>query len=233
MVVGGSTVVLLVLVQPRLKRLGVTAFVMQRSSLMALQQALDGVRDVKLLGRERYFSATFGNSTSRLARTSYIRAAASQLPRVVIETSLIGFILLYFAITIYKGGGAQSALAVLGLFGYAGLRLQPSLQRIVAGLNDLKFSTAPVADLHQDLLLIESQPPEPGALQLLQFEHRLALEGVTFRYEGAHRDALSDVSLSIGPGEQIGICGPTGGGKSTLVDVISGLLVPRHRHCRR
>lgn len=225
-VVGGSSAALLLVVQPRLKRLGKTAHAMQRETLASLQQSLHGVRDIKLLGRQDFFSRAYGRSRFKLAQANYVRAALNQLPRVTIETSLIIFILLFLGFTVAWGSGAQGALSVLGLFGYAGLRMQPSLQRIVQGLNNIKFSTAPTADLYRDLLLIESRAKEARNAPTLPFEDSLRLEGVSYRYETADRDALSDITLRIRRGEQIGICGPTGGGKSTLVDVIAGLLTP-------
>ena len=116
------------------------------------------------------------------------------------------------------GSGGQEALAILGLFGYAGLRLQPSLKVITGGLNNLRFAAAPTADLHRDLQLMAQQSAQGKSAAPFPFEHELRLEGVCFRYEEADRDALTDVSFALKRGEQIGICGPTGGGKSTLVD---------------
>jgi hypothetical protein len=87
----------------------------------------------------------------RMARADYLRETVTQLPSIVLEMALLGFILAYFALTIVRGGAAQDTLSVLGLFAYAGLRLQPSLQLIVSGLNALKFSSAPLQDLHDDV----------------------------------------------------------------------------------
>jgi ATP-binding cassette, subfamily B, bacterial PglK len=226
LVVGAAAMVLMVVVQPRLKRLGRTAHLMQKETLQSLQQSLHGVRDIKILGREAFFSESYARSRRRLARTAYIRGAANQLPHVVIETSLVGFILLFFGITVARSAEGLEALSVLGLFAYAGLRLQPSLQRIIMGLNTIKFSTAPTADLYRDLQLTEEQTARSQESERLPFERDLVLEGVSFRYEGTDRDALTDVTLRLERGEQIGICGPTGGGKSTFIDVVAGLLAP-------
>ena len=225
-VVGGPTVVLLLIVQPRLKRFGTTAHAMHKETFESLQQSFQGVRDIKLLGRERFFSEVYGRATRRLARMSYINGALTQLPRLVIETSLMWFILIYFGFAVARGSGAQGALSVLGLFAYAGLRLQPSLQKIIAGFNSIKFSTARTEDIHRDLRLIKQNSIERESAASFPFEHEISLEEVSFGYEGTDRAALFDVSLTIQRGEQVGICGPTGGGKSTLVDLVAGLLSP-------
>jgi ABC-type multidrug transport system fused ATPase/permease subunit len=225
-VVGSTSAILLLVVQPRLRRLGRNAHAMHKETLESQQRCFDGIREIKILGREDEFSGVYGRNRRSLARMFYLRGTLSNLPPVSMDTALIAFILIFFAITVSRGSRGQDALAILGLFAYAGLRLQPSLKVITGGLNNLKFAAAPVADLYRDLQLIEQQPPERPSTKPLPFEHELRLEGVSFRYEGVNCDALADVDLVIKRGEQIGICGPTGGGKSTLVDIIVGLLEP-------
>ncbi len=224
-VVGGATVILMLIIQPRIKRFGASAHQMHRDTLAALQQAFQGVRDVKLLGRERFFAENYGRRRRHLARMLYVYETIVQTPRFVIETALILFILVFFAVTVARGA-TQSALATLGLFGYAGLRMLPSLQRIVAAFNSLKFATAPTADIHRDLRLIEQNVAATDKGEPFPFQREITLENVSFAYEGTLTDALAEVDLVIRRGEQVGICGPTGGGKTTLVDLIAGLLTP-------
>jgi ATP-binding cassette, subfamily B, bacterial PglK len=225
-VIGGAAFVLLLLVQPRLKHIGHISHEESQSTLGILQQSLHGVRDIKALGRERYFAHAYGARRLRMARAHYLNATAWQLPNIVIETSLLGFILLFFTVAVIQGDRAQETLSVLGLFAYAGLRLQPSLRSIVAGLNSLKYASAPIADLHADLLATQATRDQIDSFPPLPFTRDLALTDVSFRYEGTDRDALSHISIRIRPGEHIGICGPTGGGKTTLVDLVTGLLHP-------
>ena len=226
LVVGGAALLLLLVIHPKLKTLGRTHHRESARTLKVMQEAFGGIRDVKLLGRERFFARRYGRSRMRMARAKYLRSAVEQLPPVVTETALIGFILLYFALVIVQRGEAQGTLSVLGLFAYAGLRLQPSLQQVVKGLNNLKFATASVEDLDRDLRSVEALQPQDENVEPLEFTRSWELHDVRFRYEGAAEDALVGVNLSLRPGEQIGICGPTGGGKTTLVDIMTGLLEP-------
>lgn len=225
-VVGGAAAVLLLVVQPKLRTLGRVAHSMQRETLEALQESLHGIRDIKLLDREGYFAQRFASSRIKLAKAGYLQSTIREVPHTVIELSLICFILLFFALAMLDGSEAENTLPILGLFAYVGLRLQPSLQKIVTGLNEIRFSTAPVEDLNADLRAVERferKAPEPAPLP---FRKAIVLDEVSFQYEGAAVNSLEDVSLSIRPGEEIGICGPTGGGKTTLIDVLSGLIDP-------
>jgi ATP-binding cassette, subfamily B, bacterial PglK len=225
-VVGGAAVLLLLVVQPKMKQLGLVRHQESQSTLNALQQGLFGIRDVKVLGREAAFADAYRGGRGRMARADYLSSTVTQLPSIVLEMALLSFILAYFTSTLLRGGAAQDTLSVLGLFAYAGLRLQPSLQLIVAGLNTLKFSAAPLQDLHDDLATMDRAQRPRKPVTPLPFTSALALEHVTFRYERTDREALHGIDLTITPGEQIGICGPTGGGKTTLIDIITGLLPP-------
>jgi ATP-binding cassette, subfamily B, bacterial PglK len=223
---GGAAVLLLLFVQPRLKRIGRTAHRMNRVTLGILQQAFHGVRDINVLGLEVAFTKRYSRARKRAARVSYLHATAADLPKTIFELALLGFILALFAASVAFGDASQETLSVLGLFAYAGIRLQPSLQRIINGLNNLKFASAPIEDLHADLLLIQTHGRVLTHVEPLPFREELRFDGVHFRYAGSQRDALSGVNLTLRPGEVLGICGPTGGGKTTLVDVMTGLLEP-------
>jgi len=226
LVIGGAAILMLRVIQPRLKRIGRRAHRLQRDTLGTLQQAFHGIRDIKVLGREESFARRYEKARFGLARVSYLRSTATDLPKTVMELALLGFILIVFAASILVDAGAGGTLSILGLFAYAGLRLQPSLQRIIAGLNNLKYSAAPIEDLDRDLRLIGGRQPAQPASRTLPFRSELRVDDVSFRYETGHRDALCRINLVVTPGEVLGICGPTGGGKTTLVDVMTGLLVP-------
>ena len=227
LILGGAAILLLFLVQPRLKRLGELSHRMSRETLGHLQEALQGVRELKLLGRERFFSKRYAHSRIAFARARYLRATVGALPTVVMEVSLIAFILLLFVVATLSDDSPEGIFSILGLFAYAGMRLRPSLQQIIGGFNSLRYSSAPLADIHADLSTIEdlNAPPDDPS-ERLAFEKNIAFDHITFRYEGADVDALTEVSLQIRKGEQIGVCGPTGGGKSTLIDLLTGLLEP-------
>lgn len=227
--VGLAAVVLLAIVQPRIKRVGQTAHRHHKRTYKALQQALHGIRDIKILGRESFFANEFGRSQIKLARAHYLRSTATAFPSVVMEAVIIGLILLLFGLAVITGSQSQTIVSTLGLFAYAGLRLQPSMQQIIKGLNDIRHATAPLDDISKDLHEITSSKQgevSQSRFETLDLKEAVHFEDVSFTYEGAPEPAIKEVDLTIHAGEQIGICGPTGGGKTTLVDLLTGLLQP-------
>lgn len=219
------------IVHPRVKRLGRTAQSIAQQNLQMLQQSLHGVRDITVLGREASFVSTYSSDRFELARARYLRRTAGQLPRVAIETGVAVFIVAFVWVAALAEGGVADALPLLGLFGYAAARLMPELQHITQGLNTMKFVGPAIEDLNADLeaMAAESrshQVPEPAYVAPLEFTEYLTAKGVCYRYPGADSDALVDVNFEIRAGQSVGVIGPTGGGKSTLVDLLLGLLIP-------
>jgi ATP-binding cassette, subfamily B, bacterial PglK len=228
-VVGSAALILLRVVQPRFRNAGESTYEELGATLRSLQQALQGIRDIKLLGRDRYFAEQYGESRDRLSRAYYTHGTLAEMPRHVMETSLVVFILVFFATAVLAGAATEEVVSVLGLFAYAGLRLQPSLYKMVGGLNELKYSSAAIDAIEADLGMAESVLQRRASEEEsppLRFERELRLEHVTFGYEQGDRPALVDVDLTIVPGQVVGVCGPTGGGKSTLIDLVTGLLDP-------
>jgi ABC-type multidrug transport system fused ATPase/permease subunit len=214
-------------VHPRVKRLGRTAQTMVQHNLQSLQQSLHGVRDISVLGREAAFVDAYRRDRRELARAQYLRKTAAQAPRVAIETGLVVFIVAFVWVAALAEGGVDQALPLLGLFGYAAARLMPELQQITKSLNQLKFVGPAIDDIHDDLATFAGQADTTGQpAQPLPFDEALVADQVSYRYPSAETDALIDVDLEIRPGESVGVIGPTGGGKSTLVDVLLGLLAP-------
>lgn len=212
---------------PRVKGWGRTAQTMAQYNLQSLQQSLHGVRDIMVLGREAAFVDAFRRDRREFARARYLQRAAAQVPRTAIETGLAGFIVVFIWVAALEQGGTVGALPLLGLFGYAGARLMPELQAITRGLNLMKFVGPAVDDIHDDLVMFNAASSVARkAVEPMPFRQFLEFEGVGFHYEGTDAEALTDIDVQIRAGESVGIVGPTGSGKSTLVDVLLGLLEP-------
>jgi ATP-binding cassette, subfamily B, bacterial PglK len=226
--VGGAALLLLKVVQPRLKRLGSVKQDMRMRTLRALQEALYGIRDIKVLGGEAHFGRRYHRNRQRLARALCLRGTVVEMPRHIIESALVGFILLLFSFSILTGVTTEQLLSTLGLFAYAGMRMSPSLQKIVSGMNNIRFSGAPIDQVYEDLRMVDQLDPPQDDGRDLTFDDQLVLQDLAFGYEQSDQPALADVNLTIRPGEVVGICGPTGGGKTTLTDLIIGILPPTH-----
>lgn len=216
------------LIQPRIGELGREEHELTKSALLTLQQSLHGYRDIAILGRAAWFQERYLRIRQAIARTRYLRWVFGEVPRITLETSLVLFVALFVATAAAIGRSPVESVSVLGMFAYAALRILPSLNHVVLQINDLRYGAAAAADVHHDLDLLEADPRAPTPLaddgSGLILRDSITLEHVSYRYPGADAAALTDVTIEIRRSESVGIVGPTGGGKSTLIDVILGLL---------
>jgi ATP-binding cassette subfamily C protein len=207
-------------------RLGIREKELAVLQLHVLQQSLGGIKDVIVTGRQSFFEERFRSVRRPLADLKERRLWLSAILRVGVETGLIVSMLAVIWIVIVRGDVGPQTVSVLALFGYTGFRLVPSANRVMLNVGFLREGHACVTSVSRDLQALKAPAPPIAPEPVVTFERTLELDRVTFRHDPERRPALVDVSLQIRRGESIGIVGPTGAGKSTLVDVLLGLLAP-------
>jgi ATP-binding cassette subfamily C protein len=208
------------------RRLGDRVHELDEVSLRYSQQSLQGIRDVKTLGREAFFQRLFSDTRIAIAKALYTRGVLIEVPRVATETLFMVGLGAMVAINVARNGSGTETLSSLGLMAYAGVRLMPSLNRIVAQVGNLQFATAAIINIHKELLEHEQPEVERESSVRLPFERAIQVSGVGFSYESSEKEILSGVDILIPKGSSLGIVGPTGAGKSTLLDLLMGLLTP-------
>jgi ATP-binding cassette subfamily C protein len=209
-------------------RHGEHSYEVSAAILQSLQQALGGIKEVKVLGRERYFFDVFAERQRQMRQLGYLGVTLSTVPPMVIQTVLFcGALALVVVLTLAGKSGVQT-LPIASVFGYAGMRILPMAQTVVLTLNGIRGRKRWVDELHADYRELEAavEAADARSSHYVSFTDRIDLEDVTYTYPGNAAPALAGVTLAIRRGESIGIVGPTGAGKSTLVDLVLGLLPP-------
>jgi ATP-binding cassette, subfamily B, bacterial PglK len=193
--------------------------------LQYLREGLGAAKDVKLLGREKEFIDRYQVHNIGSAQINKERSILTALPRFWLEilgvTGIVSIVLLMIA----QNRPMESLVPTLGVFAVAAFRLMPSANRLLNSTQNVRFLSAAFNNLHREFSLLG----EAGPLKeysSLPFKKSLILENVSFRYPSTEALVLKQISLSIERGESVGFIGSTGAGKSTLVDIILGLLIP-------
>jgi ATP-binding cassette, subfamily B, bacterial PglK len=235
----GAVVVLIQLVITRsLKRAGKEAVAGTVDTVGAVSDTLDAFREISVLHKERYFTDRITASRARIARSGATLTFLGGMPRYVVETSLILGVVILVAQQ-FLGGSLATGLVTVGVFLAGGVRMMASLlplQSAFANIRQNSEQAAPALDL-----LVQARGARgardvavlPGAVETAVAGPRdgvglsLRMQHVTFGYADGDGDVVHDVSLEVAPGAHVAIIGPSGAGKTTVVDLILGLISPR------
>lgn len=190
-----------------------------------LQEGLGGIRDVLIDGNQEVYSSIFHQADSRLRRARGNIEIMSFIPRFGVETLSLLFILSLAYYLMDSNGGLADAIPILGALAIGAQRMLPLAQLVyvsVTGIRGNKYSLI-------DTLNLLDQPLPQVVLDQgvnVSFDSKIILQNVSFKYPGGDKWVLNDINFSIRKGERVGIIGKTGGGKSTLLDLVMGLLEP-------
>ena len=193
---------------------------------MHCYESLSGVKEIKLLGRERDIVASFDRLSLRAANAYAKVQALATLPRYAVETVAFGFVLVVAIYLLATAGTVEKVLPLLGLYVFAGYRLLPALHQTFDGWAALRYS-APSLDVVLRDLELEKQPrpaPAPRDAPPLPFARNLVMTDVAYRYPAAADWAVRGICLEIRKNASVALVGATGCGKTTVIDLLMGLL---------
>jgi len=189
-----------------------------------LQQGFGGVKDVKILGRENYFVTQYSDHLDGNANVLRRFSLAQAVPRFGLEILMMIGLASLVSTMVLSGQELTGILPVLGLFGAAAFRLLPAVNRSILSAQTINLNRPLVDGVAADLGLSISTTSTKNVHGHLALS--ISIENLSFSYETASTQALTEVSVEISRGEAVGLVGPSGSGKSTLVDILLGLLEP-------
>ena len=188
--------------------------------------ALQGAKEVKLYRLEEPVLKRFFNASVEASAAASNQHLLAQLPRYALETVAFGAMLVMTLYLLRTRHSLQGALPLLGLYIFAAMRLLPALQAVFGAFNTIRYHSHVVEVVAKEFEGEELPGAPDGPAGEATFENALRLDDVGFSYAGSPRPVLSRVALTIRRGEWVSFVGPTGSGKSTLVDLMLGLLEP-------
>ncbi len=196
----------------------------QTETLKIIQEGLGGIRDVLIDGTQNIYCKAYRNADVPLRRAVANIQIISATPRYCIEAMGMALIAGLAYSLASRAGGLSGAIPVLGALALGAQRLLPVLQQGYAAWTMIK---AGQASLNDALYLLDQPLPEYASLPLplpMPFQYGIELRNLSFRYSVDSPWVLRCLNLSIPKGARVGFIGTTGSGKSTLIDVVMGLL---------
>lgn len=217
-----------------LKRAGIDSAEGNMESLVVVDDVLGAFREISIFNKQQFFVDKFRQARLKLAMSNGSMTFLGGMPRYVVETALMLGVVLFVGFQ-FVTGQLASGLVTVGVFLTGGVRIMASLLPLQNAVATVK-NQVEQSRVAQDLLIAarqESAPDLPSAsasseANPIELDGPLGvrIEGVSFTYPGATSEALSNINVSISGGQHVAFIGPSGAGKTTIVDMILGLLKP-------
>ena len=189
----------------------------------ALSDAFGAAKEVKVGGLEKHFIKQFGEPAQSYARHISSAAIISQLPRFALEAIAFGGALIVILYLMAKSGSFTNAVPILALYAFASYRLMPTLQGIYVAITQLRFIAPALNTLYNDIKNLKPAITYDSN-QIIKLNKNIFLKNIYFDYPNSSRTALKNINLCVKANTTVGLVGATGSGKTTVVDIILGLL---------
>lgn len=201
--------------------------------LQYLTQAFTGIKEIMVMNRQKYFEDSFDQSCSLNARAAKRNNFLNVIPTNVYEVVCIGGLIGLVIVRLHMIDNIAGFVTNLAIIAAAAFRLFPAVSRLTTNLNAIMYNRPRLDSMYEMLKSIEKEATyqrkdmDPDKVEPLKFDQELKIDRITWKYPAGKEAVLKDLELTIQKGQSIALIGPSGAGKTTLADVILGLLAPQ------
>lgn len=229
-VFGAMTLLIIRVFRPALNRIGAKNQMLQSRIAKWRIQATYGLKDVKVLNREEFFVRNYYETGKEGADVARNYAVLNNMPRLLIETVFIVSVLSFVAVYVSRGGDTGAISRTIATFGVAAIRVLPSVNRINTYITEIAYDQPSLDFVYENLqegMKTDAMLAERKAnsqKEKLKLEDKIELNHISFHYPDSNKAIFRDARMVVPKGKSVGIIGASGAGKSTIVDVLLGLL---------
>lgn len=227
-ITGGIYGALLLYFKKKMKTKGALALLQNSIRFKSANDALSCIREIKLHGNASFFTDNFEKASGSFASLQAYSLYHGQIPRFVIE--IIGFVILITILLYFLVSGKANTgdiIPLVALFAASGYKILPAAQNLYSSINSIRFNTSALETVAAGMALEIYEDQITDNNKKIDFLKEIKIEDLSFAYEGADTYTIHDINISIQKNSMVGIVGPTGAGKSTLIDILIGLLPPQ------
>ncbi len=218
-------IIIFYLMKKLVSTIGTNAVKSNSSRFRAVSEAFGAAKEIKLKGLEKNFTNLFAEHAKSYAINQSLAEIIAQLPRFLLEAIVFGGMIIIILILISTNNEFVNIVPILSLYAFAGYRLIPSLQQAYHAKVLLRFSRPRIESIYRDLKSLNYLPtPNSSGKKLVAKD--IKLKNIYYNYPTSEKTTLVNLSMNIPALSKVGITGQTGSGKSTVVDIIMGLLDP-------
>lgn len=229
-IVGSFTFFFMRFYKNRLKHMGEEYRRLYAGIVKCMQQSFGGIKEIKIANREKFFGDEFDSINYNLAKNQKDNALLNSIPKPVMEAACIGSLMIIVIIKAAAGDISTAFATTLGVFAMGAMRLLPSVNKISSYISTLLYSRAFVESVfteRQRMLAIAKRKSEENTISEITFDKNISVEELSFSYDEGEENVIDDVSFEIWKNTSVAFIGPSGAGKTTMVDIMLGVLKPQ------
>ena len=193
----------------------------------AVNEAFGASKLIKISGLEKFYIKNFSISSKIYARSQAYSQVIALMPRYFLEIIAFGGILLIVLKFINTSENLNSIIPILSLYIFTGYRLMPALQQIYAAFTQINFMSTSLNKLHAEIKNLKSNSYNDNN-KIMPFKKNIILKDINYTYPNSSQKVLKNINIKIPLKSFVGLVGTTGSGKTTMVDIILGLLEPQN-----
>ncbi|MEX1120683.1 MAG: ABC transporter ATP-binding protein [Balneolales bacterium] len=237
---GGGGGLFLKVIKEKTQSYGKTAQQDRERMIRSVNEGLGGFKDARVLNREGWFGQRFGIHVKRYAISQTFKAVAAISAQPVIETIAVTGMLLITLTLYWQGNGLEAIIPILTLFGAATMKLMPAIQELAKSFTNMRYYSHTIEPIFDDSMELKNPRRRGGLINLsvllrnhhnpevLAFNQSINFKNVSYNYPGTYVQAVQNLTLDIPKGHVVSFVGTSGAGKTTLVDLLLGLLTPEN-----
>jgi len=187
-------------------------------------EAIGGFKNVRLSQAEDFFIDRFSESTYAQARFNAIHATIGILPKYIMEFLSFGIIIIIIILMYSSGRETSYILPIISIFVMAGYRLLPAIQQIYVSLSNIRFNLPMFNIIFNELTEESHYENLSHSYENISLDEKIEFRDISFSYPNSNSKIFDSLTVEFPANKIIGIVGETGSGKTTLIDLISGLL---------
>lgn len=225
---GGVYVLAFTALRKRIVEIGKRRMAANGLRFKVAQEVTGSLKEIKVLGLERTSLDRFRRPARDMARQQTLGLVLQRLPRFALEAMVYGgFVVMVLVLIVMRGRDIADLLPLLGLLAVSAIKLFPAAQQIYMQLSALRLSFPALSRLHEQMRAGDGNPALPiKDGDTLPITQSVRLQDVHYSYPSGDRTVLSGFDLEIPAFTTVGLVGGTGAGKTTIVDLLLGLLTP-------
>lgn len=218
---------IVLVLKPKLGGLGQKRVKQQVLTMKWMQQGVFGIKDAKVAHKEDHFLDNFTDAYNKLAGVTRKYTVFNNAPRLVIETVCIVGLLGYMLVCILSGQDMLEMIPTLTAFGLAAVRLMPGVNRISSHLSTIAYYEPSLNFICDNLDFTNMSAIDSAKNhERLALKDKITLNDITYAYPNSEKNIFDKASMEIKKGTSVGVMGPSGAGKTTVIDILLGLLKP-------